>query len=99
MSLPLVFQAGVRDEIDEAYNWYEGQRRGLGEDFLSAVQLVLDRIAQNPEIHAPIYQAVRHGRLKRFPYAVYYHLEPDRLVVIAVHHSKRDPRSWQSRAK
>lgn len=29
MSLPLVFQAGVRDEIDEAYGWYESQRKGL----------------------------------------------------------------------
>jgi len=24
---PLVFQAGVRDEIDEAYAWYEKQQR------------------------------------------------------------------------
>jgi plasmid stabilization system protein ParE len=98
MSLPLVFQAGVRDEIDEAYAWYEDQRAGLGEEFLAEVQRVLDRIERNPEIHAPIYQAVRHGRVKRFPYAVYYRVEPDRIVVIAVHHSKRDPRSWQSRA-
>ena len=59
MSLPLVFQAGVRDEIDEAYAWYEDQRPGLGEEFLAEVQRVLDRIEQNPEIHALIYQSVR----------------------------------------
>lgn len=98
MSLPLVFQAGVRDEIDEAYTWYEDQRQGLGEDFLAAIQVVLDRIESAPEIHAPIYQAVRHGRLKRFPYAVYYRIEPDRIAVIAIHHSKRNPKTWQSRA-
>jgi len=28
MSLPLVFQAGVRGEIDDVYAWYEGQRAG-----------------------------------------------------------------------
>jgi hypothetical protein len=50
MSLPLVFQTGVRDEIDEAYAWYEKQRTGLGEDFLSAVQAVLERIERNPEV-------------------------------------------------
>lgn len=66
----------------------------MGEEFLTEIQRVLDRIAQNPEIHAPIYQDVRHGRLKRFPYAVFYRIEPDRVVVIAVHHSKRNPRSW-----
>jgi len=98
MSLPLVFQAGVRDDIDEAYDWYEKQRRGLGEDFLAAIQVVLDRIESTPEIHAPIYKAARQGRLKRFPYAVYYRIEPDRIAVIAVHHSKRNPRIWQSRA-
>ncbi len=98
MSLPLVFQAGVRDEIDAAYAWYEERRPGLGEDFLAAVQVVLDRIERIPEIHPPIYQAVRHGRVKRFPYAVYYRLEPDRIVVIAVHHSKKDPKNWQFRA-
>ena len=60
----------------------EAQRQGLGEDFLAAVQLVLDRIEQNPEFHAPIYQTLRHGRVKRFPYAVYYRIEPDRIAVI-----------------
>ena len=61
---------------------------------MSAVELVLDRIEQDPEIHAPIYQAVRHGRLKRFPYAVSDRIEPDRIAVLAVHHSKRDPGIW-----
>jgi toxin ParE1/3/4 len=67
MNLPLVFQAGVRDEIDDAYSWYEKRRQGLGEQFLTAVQSVLDRIERNPELHAPIYQNVRHARVKRFP--------------------------------
>jgi toxin ParE1/3/4 len=98
MSLPLVFQAGVRDDVDDAYAWYEDRQAGLGEQFLAEVHRVLDRIEQDPELHAPIYQAVRHGRLKRFPYAVYYRVEPDRIVVIAIHHNKRNPRSWQSRA-
>jgi len=98
MNLPLVFQAGVRDEIDEAYAWYETQQKGLGEEFLTEVQLVLDRIDQNLELHVPIHQNVRHSRLKRFPYAVYYRIDPNRIAIIAVHHSNRDPRRWQSRA-
>ncbi len=98
MSLPVVFQAGVRDEIDDAYDWYEKQRLGLGEDFLVEVQSVLGRIEQNPELHAPSYRNVRHARVKRFPYAVYYRIDHDRIAIIAVHHGKSDPRRWQSRA-
>jgi plasmid stabilization system protein ParE len=98
MSLPVVFQASVREEIDEAYAWYEQQKKGLGEVFLAAVQVALDQIGQTPEAHAPIYRTVRHCRVKRFPFAVYYRVEPSRIGVIAVHHGKRDPRTWQSRA-
>lgn len=98
MMLPLVFQAGVRDEIDEARAWYEKRQRGLGEEFLIEVESVLDRIQRNPESHAPIHLDVRRGRLKRFPYAVYYRIEPKRIAVVAVHHDKRDPKRWQSKA-
>lgn len=96
MNRPLVFQAGARDEIDEAYAWYEARQRGLGEAFLAEIQLILDRIERNPELHAPIYRNVRRGRMKRFPYAVYYRIDPDRIAVIAVHHGRQDPKRWQS---
>ena len=98
MSRPLVFQPGVRDEIDDAYAWYQEQRHGLGEEFLTEVERVLVQIEQNPEMHALIYRALRHSRLKRFPYAVYYRLDADRIVVVALHHNKRDPGHWRSGA-
>jgi hypothetical protein len=37
MRLPVVFRPEARDEVDEAYAWYERQRPGLGEEFLAAV--------------------------------------------------------------
>ncbi len=89
MSRPLVFEPEVRGEIDEAHAWYEGQRAGLGEEFLAEVQAALDRIQAAPE---------RHALVKRFPDAVYYRAAPDRTKVTAVHHTSRDPGRWQSRA-
>jgi plasmid stabilization system protein ParE len=59
---------------------------------------VLDGIQRNPELRAVIYRNVRRSLLRRFPYAVYYRIEPDRVAVVAIHHTKRDPRRWQSRA-
>ena len=48
MSLPIVFEREVEADIDEAYHWYEQQRHGLGEGFLGAVRVTLDRIQLNP---------------------------------------------------
>jgi plasmid stabilization system protein ParE len=98
MSLPFVFEPEVQAEVDDAYTWYERQREGLGEEFLDEVQAVLNRIQQDPELRAVIYRNVRRSFLRRFPYAVYYRIEPDRIAVVAVHHTKRDPSRWQSRA-
>jgi plasmid stabilization system protein ParE len=70
----------------------------LGDEFLSEIDRILDQIQANPELHAIVYRDVRRAVARRFSYAVYYRIEPAQITVIAVHHSKRDPRSWQSRA-
>ncbi len=44
-----------------------------------------------------VYKDARCALLRRFPYAIYYRVKRDRIVVIAVFHSSRDPREWQSR--
>jgi plasmid stabilization system protein ParE len=98
MSLPLVFHPDVQGEIDDAYRWYEQQRAGLGDDFLAALEEVFDRLRQTPEAHQVIYRDVRRALPRRFPYGVYYRVHADRVEVIAVQHSRRDPADWQSRA-
>ena len=51
----------------------------------------------HPELHAAIYKEVRRSFIHQFPYAVFYRVEEDRVVVIAVMHTRRDPGRWQSR--
>ena len=33
MTIPIGFRPEAVDEVDAAYEWYEEQRAGLGEDF------------------------------------------------------------------
>ncbi|MBI1913567.1 MAG: type II toxin-antitoxin system RelE/ParE family toxin [Planctomycetes bacterium] len=97
MSLPLVFHPDVQGEVDEAYRWYDQQQAGLGDDFLAAIENVFARLRQTPQAHQVIYRGVRRALPRRFPYGVYYRVQADRVEVIAVQHSRRDPRHWQSR--
>jgi plasmid stabilization system protein ParE len=96
MSLPLVFHPAVQDEVDEVYRWYEQKQAGLGDDFLAALEEVYNRLQQTPEAHQVIYGDVRRALPRRFPYGVYYRVHADRVEVIAVQHSRRDPSGWQS---
>ena len=97
MSLPLGFRPVAEAEFDGAAVWYDGQRAGLGDDFVAEVQQVLDTIANQPERYPVASGDVREAPVSRFPYCIYYRVKPDKVVVIAVFHSARDPTIWQGR--
>jgi plasmid stabilization system protein ParE len=97
MIRPLAFHEDVRDEVDDAYLWYERQRGALGEEFLAEVQDTLDQIAGSPELAPTIYRDIRVRFVRRFPYGVYYRVEAARVFIVAIQHGKRSPRRWRSR--
>ncbi len=40
---------------------------------------------------------IRRALVRRFPYAVYFAIEHDVIIVLAVLHVSRDPTEWQRR--
>ena len=98
MSLPVVLRYEAQAEFDEAFDYYESQRAGLGVDFVARVQQVFDRISANPLMHAVELGDIRKAGVTRFPYGVFYRADAVRVEVLAVFHSSRNPAIWQGRA-
>jgi plasmid stabilization system protein ParE len=98
MSLPVVLRDEALAEFDDAFDFYEGQRPGLGVTFAAHIQEVFDRIGSNPTLHAVVFADIRKAAVARFPYRVYYRVEAAKVQVIAVFHTARDPAIWQGRA-
>ncbi len=94
MALPLAFRPRVGQDLAGAFGWYEERRAGLGEEFLRAVDASFDAIEEFPEMFARVHGEVRRAMVARFPYAVFYRLEPKHVVVLAVLHTARDPKLW-----
>jgi plasmid stabilization system protein ParE len=97
MSFALAFHPDVAEEVKEAHRWYEQQQAGLGDDFLTELERVYALIQATPQMHQVVYGVVRRALTRRFPYAVYYRVHTDRVEVVAVQHTRRDPSNWQSR--
>ncbi len=97
MSMPPVYRALARMEFDEAADWYEQQRAGLGLKFTRAVRRVLDSIAASPLRYPAVHGDVREAPVSGFPYCVYYRAEATQIVVLSVFHASRDPSTWMSR--
>jgi plasmid stabilization system protein ParE len=98
MTLPAAFRREARREFDDAIDWYEQRRAGLGVRFAAAVESILSEVAINPKKFPEAVPSVREAAVQEFPYCVYYKEEPGSIVVMAVFHSSRDPAVWQARA-
>jgi toxin ParE1/3/4 len=98
MDLPLIITPEAEEDLADAKRWYDRQRRGLGQDFLLCVEEALERIRRIPQGASEVLPGVRRVVVRRFPYGVFYRVDPDQIAVIAVYDSRRDPRGWQARA-
>lgn len=81
-----------------ARRWYDEQHPGLGAEFLHSIEATFARIEQDPELYPVVDEESRRAPVRRFPFAIYYEIEADQVVIYAVWHYHRDPEGWQRRA-
>jgi plasmid stabilization system protein ParE len=97
MTPRVVFRRVARAEFLEAASWYEQQRTGLGDEFLHAVQATIDRVADSPLVFPLITGDVRRAVTRRFPYSIFFRYRGNTIIVVAIFHGRRKPRTWQGR--
>jgi plasmid stabilization system protein ParE len=79
-------------DLEEGYTFYERQAPELGSYFLDSLYSDIDSLSYFGGIHCLV---VGHHRLlsRRFPFAVYYKMAVDEVLVMAVLDCRRNP-SW-----
>ena len=86
-------------DLEDAARWYEDERAGLSERFLSDVDRTIARIRERPFEFPAVSGDVRRALLHTFPYAVYFRTSDAAVVVLAVLHLRRNPKVWRGRAR
>ena len=89
--LKLSYHGAMRREVEAACDWYDERKEGLGDEFFQELEAVLALIAENPQAFPMASEGRRKGRLRRFPYAVYYRVLADRVRILALVHDRRHP--------
>jgi len=92
MTFRVRIHAGARDDIREAFDWYEDQSPGLGDQFVTELDRVMSRLSTDPRIYQTVNKEVRRALTRRFPYGIYYLVDEDRVNVLRVLHLARNPR-------
>ena len=99
MSRELIIRPEAEAYALQVFRWYNEQLPGLGQEFLAEVESAIEANRAHPEASRKVYREYRRALTRRFPYAVFYALHADRIVVFAILHAARDPRLWRQRAK
>lgn len=88
----------AESDLDLAASRYESQRLGLGLRFLDAADKLFERVRATPLQFPLVSSDVRRGLMHTFPYAAYFRVTHDAVVVLAVLHLRRHPRTWRNRS-
>ena len=88
--------APAEEELEDAFDHYERERKGLGLELLYEFRRGVDQILQHPHAWQPLDPVYRRCRVHRFPFGIVYRLSPDadQVVIAAFMHLSRTPRSW-----
>ena len=87
----LVVSAKARNDIETAYEWYEGISQGLGDKLVNQIEFILEAIFSFLGLYSITFQNYRQASIKGFPYVLIYLIEGDTIVVESLFHTSRDP--------
>lgn len=88
----------AKEDLRAGYWFYEGQSVGLGDYFLDCIQADLRSLQIYAGIHVKA-EGFFRMLAKRFPFAIYYLTDNDRIDVYAVLDCRRDPTWIESRLR
>ena len=102
MTLEVRFEPEASGELAHAALWYQGQRSGLGQEFLDAVDRAVAMVQRWPDAaplatDLPKELIVRRAPVETFPYRLIYLETPTAIRVLAVAHESRRPNYWMNR--
>jgi len=83
----------ANDDLLNGYEFYEQQEQGIGHYFLDSLFADIDSLLIYHGVH-PVFFGKYHRMLcQRFPFAIYYRIENDTIVVYAILDCRKIP-AW-----
>lgn len=86
-------------DIRQTSNWYNEQKRQLGNRFINQVKTQIDSISDYPKSFAVKYKNIRCAPVPKFPFLIHYRLNTKTRVIdiVAIFHTSQNPKMWNKR--
>ena len=87
----VVFLLAAEVDVQSAYEWFEEQRAGRGDQFLRYLRELEVLLGSNPRMGVSVGRGIRKLLMPRFDHGIFYTIEGQRIMVAAVLDMRRDP--------
>ena len=89
--MKIVLQSSAKLDLKRGWIFYEGQRTGLGDHFQETIFEDLQKLQTLAGIHLQVRGYFRM-LCSVFPYAIYYQMKGEQVLVRAIWDGRKDPR-------
>ena len=96
---PHVFHPGADDEYVRTVEYYHHLAPDLGLRFHLEIERLIGEVGREPGRFFHFFPPAQRALTRKFPYALVFLDQPDRIWIVAVMHAKRRPGYWRGRLK
>lgn len=86
-------------ELNDAVEYYNFKLAGLGDRFKDDVRIGINRILEYPDAWQHQTTRTRRFVLNSFPYKIIYAIRAEKIIVLAIANSHREPDYWVDRVR
>ena len=97
MSFKILYHPEVYHDIQEAIDWYNQQKAGLGKRFYTTLKDHLAVLRDSPKQFSVRYKDVHCMPMRTFPYLIHYRIDEIQKIVFieAILNTYQSPEKWR----
>lgn len=96
--LSLQIRTLAKNDIQEIVDYYDSISPKLADKFLQQLFSAFDLLLANPQLFQLKYRATRVLYLKTYPFGIHYRIDENEVIILAVIHTSRNPKTWKERS-
>ena len=93
----VIIQPEAELDLDDAYEYFERQRAGLGTDVLAGIVDIIVLLEENPFLFQKVHGEKRRAIVRRYGYQIIYVVKGREVYILAFLHGSRNPDRWRNR--
>jgi toxin ParE1/3/4 len=89
--------SAAQSEIANSAHFYLEESLNAATDFLEEIDEAIRLIGEQPTLYPMHSESIRVKHLDRFPFSLFFQVDPQEIYVLTVAHNARRPDYWKSR--